>query len=199
MNFSSLLVLMGLLLAPVAEARRGSGPVGIAMPFQTTVGVAQQAARISRLRAQQVFSDRIAGSQGVIGADGFFDVSGFGGFTGGLGGVRGPVGIATPFQTTVGVAQQAARISRLRAQQVFSDRIAASQGVIGASGFFDVSGFGGFTDGLGGAGPALSDIRQPVRSQSVPRMHIVTVTRSEILPGQVQIIRGTSAEIVQVQ
>jgi len=101
--------------------------------------------------------------------------------------------IATfPFQTTVSVARQAAAISRLRARQAIADRITASGGLAG--GFVDDG-----TDLLIGDAASGSGVRERVRTSRAPHMHIITVTPNETTAGQIQIMRGTSIEIVQVQ
>src|SRR5260221_2360362 len=92
------LLLAGMLLVPLAAEARGGGGGGVGgggrgggghsmggqslatFPFQSTIGVARQAAIISRLRAQQSTSNLITASGGLLG---------LGEFGGGVGGGRG--------------------------------------------------------------------------------------------------------------
>jgi hypothetical protein len=234
------LLLAGLLVAPLSAEARGGGGGGhggmwaggtagqalITFPFQSTIGVARQAAIISRLRAQQAIADRITASGGLSGGFG----GGFGGFGGGFGGglggtsaagAAGQALITFPFQSTIGVALQAAIISRLRAQQAIADRITASGGLSGGFGGFGggfgggfdggFAGFdGGFGGGFGGFGADLGGLGlgipgggfaaspSPVRAPSVAHPHSITIASSETQPGQIQIIRGTSVENVKL-
>src|SRR6185437_7162443 len=75
------LLLASLLLVPAADARSGGGRAAVATaPFPTTtIGIARQAATLSRLRARQAQADRITASQGSIGAGGVFAGTGFAG------------------------------------------------------------------------------------------------------------------------
>src|SRR6266478_2483449 len=111
-----------------------------------------------------------------------------GGGGGGGGGGRGGGGhsmmgrqsVATfPFQTTIGVARQAAIISRLRAQQSTSNLITASGGLLG------VGGFGGIPGGAIATGAGT-------QARTVAHPRVITVTPSATTPGQIQIIRGTT-------
>jgi hypothetical protein len=133
---------------------------------------------------------------------------GGGGWHGGMtaGGAAGQALATFPFQSTIGVARQAAIISRLRAQQAISNQITASGGLIGGFGGFD-GGFAGFDGGFAGFGGGLglgipgsgfaasgSQLRAPI----VAHPHVITVTSSPTQPGEIQIIRGTSVENVKI-
>jgi hypothetical protein len=129
---------------------------------------------------------------------------GGGGGGGGRGGgghsmMMGRQSVATfPFKTTIGVARQAALISRLRAQQSTSDLITASGGLLGLGGFG--GGFGGFGGGFsdGGGAIATSAGSGTTRAPTVARPRTITMTASTPAPGQIQIIRGTTIENVTV-
>jgi hypothetical protein len=232
------LLLAGLLVAPLsAEARGGGGGGGgwhrgmtaggaagqalATFPFQSTIGVARQAAIISRLRAQQAISNQITASGSFGGFDGFDSGLG-GGLGGGFGGTSaaraaGQALATFPFQSTIGVARQAAIISRLRAEQAVSNQIAASGGLSGGFGGFG-GGFGGFDDGfagfdgglggfgggfggglgLGVPGSGFAASSSQLRAPIVAHPHIITVTSSQTQPGEIQIIRGTSVENVKI-
>src|SRR6185437_4983914 len=114
-----------------------------------------------------------------------------GGGGGGGHSMMGTQSLATfPFRSTVGVARQAALISRLRAQQSTSNLITASGGLLGFGGFG-----GGFSDGGGAiATGAGSETRAP----TVAHPRIITMTPSTPPPGQIQIIRGTTIENVTI-
>ena len=126
---------------------------------------------------------------------------GGGGHGGGGHSMMGARSIFTfPFRSTVGVARQAALISRLRARQSTSDLITASGGLLGFGGFgggFD--GFGGSGGGFSGGGAiATSAGSQTMRAPTVAHPRIITMTSSTPAPGQIQIIRGTTIENVTV-
>jgi hypothetical protein len=225
------LLLAGLLVAPLsAEARGGGGGGGgghggmraggaagqalAIFPFQSTIGVARQAAIISRLRAQQAIANQITASGGFSGGFG----SGFGSFDGGFGGGLGGTSAAgaagqaltTPFQSTIGVARQAAIISRLRAQQAIANQITASGGLSGGFGGFGGGfggfdgGFDGFAGGFGGGlglglpGSGFAASGSQVRAPIVAHPRFITMTPSETQPGHIQIMRGTSVEDVKI-
>ena len=127
---------------------------------------------------------------------------GGGGGGGGRGGgghsMMGRQSVATfPFRTTVGVARQAALISRLRAQQSTSDLITASGGLLGLGGFG--GGFGGFGGGFSDGGAiATSAGSGTTRAPTVAHPRTITMTASTPAPGQIQIIRGTTIENVTI-
>ena len=116
---------------------------------------------------------------------------GGGGHGGGGHSMMGARSIFTfPFRSPVGVARQAALISRLRARQSTSDLVTASGGLLGFGGFG-----GGFSDGGGAiATGAGSNTRAP----TVAHPRTITMTASTPAPGQIQIIRGTTIENVTV-
>jgi hypothetical protein len=105
-----------------------------------------------------------------------------------------------PFRSTVGVARQAALISRLRAQQATSDLITASGGSLGLGGFgggFD--GSGGFGGGFSvGGGVIATNAGSGARTPRAAHPRTVTISSSTPSPGQIQIIRGTTIENVTV-
>jgi hypothetical protein len=128
---------------------------------------------------------------------------GGGGHAGGHGGgghsMRSTGSLATfPFRSTVGVARQAALISRLRAQQATSDLITASGGSLGLGGFGD--GSGGFGGGFSGGGGVIATSAGSKTTRAATAVHSRTITMaaSTPAPGQVQIIRGTTIENVTV-
>jgi hypothetical protein len=126
---------------------------------------------------------------------------GGGGHGGGGHSMRNTRSVATfPFRSTVGVARQAALISRLRAQQATSDLITASGGSLGLGGFgggFDGSGGfgGGFSDGGGVIATNTGSNRRAFRAA---HPSTITVSTSTSSAGQILIIRGTSIENVAV-
>jgi hypothetical protein len=133
------------------------------------------------------------------------EARGGGGGGGGQGGgghsMMGTQSVATfPFRSTVGVARQAALISRLRAQQSTSNLITASGGLLGFGGFgggFD--GFGGFGGGFSDGGGAIATgAGLETRAPTVAHPRIITMTPSTPPPGQIQIIRGTTIENVTI-
>jgi hypothetical protein len=111
------------------------------------------------------------------------------------GGGRAAVATAPFPTTTIGIARQAAALSRLRARQAAADRITASQGAIGTSGVFAGTRLAGTS--LRGVGSPLGAIRE--RERPVSRMHVITVRPAEIAPGEIQIIRGISVETVRIR
>lgn len=127
------------------------------------------------------------------------EARGGGGGGGGGHSMMGARSVATfPFRSTVGVARQAALISRLRAQQSTSDLITASGGLLGLGGFgggFGGSG-GGFSDG--GGVIATSAGSKTTRAPTAAHPRTITMTASTPAPGQIQIIRGTTIENVTV-
>jgi hypothetical protein len=122
---------------------------------------------------------------------------GGGGRGGGGHSMMGTQSVATfPFRSTVGVARQAALISRLRAQQSTSDLITASGGLLGLGGFG--GGFGGFGGGFSDGGGAIATgAGSETRAPTVAHPRIITMTPSTP-PGQIQIIRGTTIENVTI-
>jgi hypothetical protein len=105
-------------------------------------------------------------------------------------GARMPFPAAMPFPTTpVGIARQAALLSRLRALQARDDRIAVSQGAVGVTGVVAPNS----SDQLGLAGENRARVRPAAR------MHVIVVTPNEIMRGQIQIVRGVSVETVQIR
>jgi len=123
---------------------------------------------------------------------------------GGGGGGHSMIGtqsVATfPFRSTVGVARQAALISRLRAQQSTSNLITASGGLLGFRGFGGgLDGFGGFGGGFSDGGGAIATgAGSETRAPTVAHPRIITMTPSTPPPGQIQIIRGTTIENVTI-
>ena len=123
---------------------------------------------------------------------------GGGGRGGGGHSMMGRQSVATfPFQTTIGVARQAAIISRLRAQQSTSNLITASGGLLGVGGFG--GGFGGFGGGgFGGIPGGAIATGAGTQARTVAHPRVITVTPSATTPGQIQIIRGTTIENVNI-
>jgi hypothetical protein len=114
---------------------------------------------------------------------------------GGRGGAPGIAVATAPFRTTIAIARQAATISRLRAQQAVANHVTASGGLAGF-GFAGGERRGGF--GFVGGGGRSIENASAERAARVPRMRVITVAPSEVAAGQIQIIRGTSVETVQV-
>jgi len=121
-----------------------------------------------------------------------------GGRRGGGGHSMGGQSLATfPFQSTIGVARQAAIISRLRAQQSTSNLITASGGLLGLGEFG--GGFGGVGGGFSGIpGGAIATAGTQARAPTVAHPRVITVTPSQTTPGQIQIMRGTTIENVNI-
>jgi hypothetical protein len=123
---------------------------------------------------------------------------------GSMGGSRSV--IATfPFQTTVRVARQQAAISRFRAQQAIANQITASGGLVSGGffgdGFVGGVGFGGIGfggGGIGGGGQAGSRASSPAHPRVI-NVSPSTTTTSTTTTGQIEIVRGTSVEIVPLQ
>jgi len=135
-----------------------------------------------------------AEARGGVGGGGGGDGRG-----GGRHSMMGARSVATfPFRSTVGVARQAALVSRLRAQQSTSDLITASGGSLGLGGFG--GGFGGSAGSFSDGGDVIATRAgsETRRAPTAAHSRTITMAASTPAPGQIQIIRGTAIENVTV-